>query len=208
MFGGQFGGARRNRTDDILLARQALSLLSYGPVMVVHKDGIEPPTRAPSTRRSTAELLVRFGVSSGIRRIPAHPRGERGPGLSSVLLRPVRPCRSGASPRSKARSPISSPSPHSVPARPLSHHDRRVVEPRKQGRAKTRARSSLEAPGDIRKSASEPQRGEGFRPPLQLLLRPARPPGFETPQERAPENRGPRRVRAGPHQNRKPGSSL
>jgi hypothetical protein len=31
MFGGQFGGARRNRTDDILLARQALSLLSYGP---------------------------------------------------------------------------------------------------------------------------------------------------------------------------------
>jgi hypothetical protein len=60
----QFGGARRNRTDDILLAKQALSLLSYGPEMV-HKDGIEPPTRAPSTRRSTSELLVQIGAFSG-----------------------------------------------------------------------------------------------------------------------------------------------
>ena len=55
----EFGGARRNRTGDILLAKQALFLLSYGPELV-HKDGIEPPPRAPSTRRSTAELLVRI----------------------------------------------------------------------------------------------------------------------------------------------------
>ena len=27
----EFGGARRNRTDDLLLAKQALSQLSYGP---------------------------------------------------------------------------------------------------------------------------------------------------------------------------------
>ena len=29
----KFGGARRDRTDDILLAKQALSQLSYGPIM-------------------------------------------------------------------------------------------------------------------------------------------------------------------------------
>jgi hypothetical protein len=29
----EFGGARRDRTDDILLAKQALSQLSYGPIM-------------------------------------------------------------------------------------------------------------------------------------------------------------------------------
>ena len=28
----KFGGARRDRTDDLLLAKQALSQLSYGPV--------------------------------------------------------------------------------------------------------------------------------------------------------------------------------
>ena len=28
----EFGGARRDRTDDILLAKQALSQLSYGPI--------------------------------------------------------------------------------------------------------------------------------------------------------------------------------
>jgi hypothetical protein len=27
----RFGGARRDRTDDLLLAKQALSQLSYGP---------------------------------------------------------------------------------------------------------------------------------------------------------------------------------
>ena len=29
------GGARRNRTDDLLLAKQALSQLSYGPIVGV-----------------------------------------------------------------------------------------------------------------------------------------------------------------------------
>ena len=31
---GGVGGARRDRTDDLLLAKQALSQLSYGPAMV------------------------------------------------------------------------------------------------------------------------------------------------------------------------------
>ena len=80
IFVAQFGGARRNRTDDILLAEQALSLLSYGPEMV-HKDGIEPPTRAPSTRRSTSELLVRNVVRNGAaggKSNPSPPRWQRG----------------------------------------------------------------------------------------------------------------------------------
>jgi hypothetical protein len=76
MFFAKFGGARRNRTDDILLAKQALSLLSYGPEMV-HKDGIEPPTRAPSTRRSTSELPVRVGAAGG-KSNPSSPRWQRG----------------------------------------------------------------------------------------------------------------------------------
>ena len=29
----EFGGARRDRTDDLMLAKHALSQLSYGPVM-------------------------------------------------------------------------------------------------------------------------------------------------------------------------------
>ena len=33
------GGARRDRTDDLLLAKQALSQLSYGPAPVMMKLG-------------------------------------------------------------------------------------------------------------------------------------------------------------------------
>ena len=33
----QFGGARRDRTDDLLLAKQALSQLSYGPDPGTHQ---------------------------------------------------------------------------------------------------------------------------------------------------------------------------
>ena len=32
VFAAKVGGARRDRTDDLLLAKQALSQLSYGPV--------------------------------------------------------------------------------------------------------------------------------------------------------------------------------
>ena len=35
----KFGGARRDRTDDILLAKQALSQLSYGPTSFCKEYG-------------------------------------------------------------------------------------------------------------------------------------------------------------------------
>src|SRR5690242_17487961 len=38
------GGARRDRTDDLLLAKQALSQLSYGPVSTSRPIG-SPPSR-------------------------------------------------------------------------------------------------------------------------------------------------------------------
>ena len=54
------GGARRNRTDDLLLAKQALSQLSYGPAsgteakagMVVGLGRFELPTSRLSSARS------------------------------------------------------------------------------------------------------------------------------------------------------------
>ena len=38
------GGGERDRTDDLLLAKQALSQLSYTPDSVVGLDGFEPST--------------------------------------------------------------------------------------------------------------------------------------------------------------------
>ena len=57
------GGARRDRTDDLLLAKQALSQLSYAPMRfgapgsppglkVVGQGGFEPPTSRLSSARS------------------------------------------------------------------------------------------------------------------------------------------------------------
>ena len=48
------GGAGRDRTDDILLAKQALSQLSYGPkpLELVGLGGLEPPTSRLSSARS------------------------------------------------------------------------------------------------------------------------------------------------------------
>lgn len=63
------GGAGRDRTDDILLAKQALSQLSYGPLLPLRTDaeeiptiladcevvglgGLEPPTSRLSSARS------------------------------------------------------------------------------------------------------------------------------------------------------------
>jgi hypothetical protein len=36
-----YGGAERDRTDDLLLARQALSQLSYSPIQIVPDKGLE-----------------------------------------------------------------------------------------------------------------------------------------------------------------------
>ena len=48
------GGASRARTDDLLLAKQVLSQLSYGPVRLdmVGLGGFEPPTSPLSGVRS------------------------------------------------------------------------------------------------------------------------------------------------------------
>src|ERR1700685_3245491 len=59
------GGARRNRTDDLMLAKHALSQLSYSPVAdtcslssvlrppsLVGLGGLEPPTSRLSSARS------------------------------------------------------------------------------------------------------------------------------------------------------------
>ena len=58
--GQDVGGARRDRTDDLMLAKHALSQLSYGPVsspagahgVVVGLGGLEPPTSRLSSARS------------------------------------------------------------------------------------------------------------------------------------------------------------
>ena len=59
------GGARRDRTDDLMLAKHALSQLSYGPGRRQHQKvrtapdevvglgGLEPPTSRLSSARST-----------------------------------------------------------------------------------------------------------------------------------------------------------
>ena len=53
------GGANRDRTGDLLLAKQALSQLSYGPIgYVVGLDGVEPSTPALS-RRCSNQLSYR-----------------------------------------------------------------------------------------------------------------------------------------------------
>ena len=48
------GGADRDRTDDLLLAKQALSQLSYSPFsqVAVGPEGIEPSTSRLSSVRS------------------------------------------------------------------------------------------------------------------------------------------------------------
>src|SRR6478609_2045940 len=59
-FPGRYGGARRDRTDDLKLAKLPLSQLSYGPVIepdglsrkLVGLGGFEPPTSRLSSARS------------------------------------------------------------------------------------------------------------------------------------------------------------
>ena len=76
----KYGGARRDRTDDLLLAKQALSQLSYGPesrppetgetnwlgtrVHMVGRGGLEPPTSRLSGVRSN-HLSYRPSPASG-----------------------------------------------------------------------------------------------------------------------------------------------
>ena len=58
------GGANRDRTDDLLLAKQALSQLSYGPNNMVGLGRVELPTSPLSGVRSN-QLSYRPGVRLG-----------------------------------------------------------------------------------------------------------------------------------------------
>ena len=51
------GGARRDRTDDLLLAKQALSQLSYGPVGARTSDGRGQSDFRPSDSDASVELV-------------------------------------------------------------------------------------------------------------------------------------------------------
>ena len=53
----EVGGARRDRTDDLLLAKQALSQLSYGPVGRVEPLG---PTEARSQKSEIPNSISGF----------------------------------------------------------------------------------------------------------------------------------------------------
>ena len=53
-----FGGGKRDRTDDLMLAKHALSQLSYAPIEMVGLDGLEPSTPALS-RRCSNQLSYR-----------------------------------------------------------------------------------------------------------------------------------------------------
>ena len=78
--GGRDGGAREDRTPDLLRAKQALSQLSYGPgpARLVGLGGFEPPTSPLSGVRSN-QLSYR----------PARMRSGPRPSARSARCRPV-----------------------------------------------------------------------------------------------------------------------
>ena len=71
---GKNGGASRDRTDDLKLAKLALSQLSYGPIglalAMVGREGVEPSTSRLSGVRSN-HLSYRPPL------VPSRPKGRR-----------------------------------------------------------------------------------------------------------------------------------
>ena len=59
------GGARRDRTDDLMLAKHALSQLSYGPV---------PEDECVLSRAMRARLRLRYGAAAFVQERPAEPK--------------------------------------------------------------------------------------------------------------------------------------
>ena len=81
------GGARRDRTDDLMLAKHALSQLSYGPMSkhawnvrterlkaMVGLGGLEPPTSRLSSARSN-QLSYKPGTHESLSLLSDKPRG-------------------------------------------------------------------------------------------------------------------------------------
>ena len=91
------GGARRNRTDDLMLAKHALYQLSYGPLAgcdyseasrVVGPGRFELPTSRLSGVRSNQ---LSYGPSTSLQTAPWAERGSspRRTGARDLIARPV-----------------------------------------------------------------------------------------------------------------------
>src|ERR1044071_5806696 len=63
------GGARRDRTDDLMLAKHALSQLSYGPISGRPRKGDAP--NGPKVRKADPRIKP-----EGPRRLPAEASGD------------------------------------------------------------------------------------------------------------------------------------
>jgi hypothetical protein len=57
----ELGGARRDRTDDLMLAKHALYQLSYGPIRAAHGElsAIHPESGRPGQIRTADLTLIR-----------------------------------------------------------------------------------------------------------------------------------------------------
>src|SRR5208283_2344089 len=77
------GGARRNRTDDLFNAIEALSQLSYGPVLPISRrlrwGRSSLALRAPRYTRKTARATRPDAKKDGRRRLALHLRRQRRP---------------------------------------------------------------------------------------------------------------------------------
>ena len=122
--GSPTGGARRDRTDDLLLAKQALSQLSYGPAShgteskmreMVGLGRFELPTSRLSSARSN-QLSYRPKKHHAAHARPAHPvQDVRAIGCSNDLMGSV-----GSSEKKekrRRRSPAKRPDRHDRSAR-------------------------------------------------------------------------------------------
>ncbi len=65
---GLSGGARRNRTADLLNAIQALSQLSYGPETGVERAGFGRPAVSRARNIVTCATPIKHGVSTSAHR--------------------------------------------------------------------------------------------------------------------------------------------
>jgi hypothetical protein len=63
------GGARRDRTDDLMLAKHALSQLSYGPLSLFAQGSrVFPEPQAPARASARLARAIRRGGRSALRR--------------------------------------------------------------------------------------------------------------------------------------------
>ena len=73
------GGARRDRTDDLMLAKHALSQLSYGPLAGKTREMVGPERFELSTSRLSSARSNQLSYGPGSRRPHGHRRGSSDP---------------------------------------------------------------------------------------------------------------------------------